>query len=87
MKKDINWSEIPFTEYPLFTSLSLVRTNYIQNKERVYRDAKGRYYHKDRLHGEVEVYDKKGKHLDVYTPEGKSHPKKGMVRGRDLKLS
>ncbi|MCL6606130.1 MAG: hypothetical protein K6T94_24960 [Paenibacillus sp.] len=44
-----------------------------------------RFYYKDSLHGEVEIYNSRKKHIGVLTAEGDVHPKKGKVKGRVLK--
>ena len=87
MKEQVNWKELRFKDYPLVKKLSLQRTGHRIEKEWIYTDEKRRrYYHKDSLHGEVEVYDKNGKHIDVFTPEGNPHPTKGKVNGRKISV-
>ncbi|MBB3111958.1 hypothetical protein FHS18_004026 [Paenibacillus phyllosphaerae] len=81
MKKD--WRLIPAGQYPVL--MPLEPTSYFWKKERIYRDAE-RFYHKDALHGEVEVYDKRGRHIGVMTPEGDWHPKKQAVKGRKITI-
>ena len=42
-------------------------------------------WRESRLHGEVEVYNKKGQHVDVYLPTGEKHPLKGADKKKSLK--
>ncbi|TKJ83711.1 hypothetical protein PaeCFBP13512_22545 [Paenibacillus sp. CFBP13512] len=78
------WEAIPASQYPFLKDK--VPTKRHWKGQKIYRDKKGnRYYHKDPLHGEIEVYDSFGNHIDVYTPEGYPHPTKGKVKGRDIK--
>lgn len=87
MKEQLNWKVEHFKDYPLVKKLSLYRTGHRWKKEWIYTDEKRRrYYHKDPLHGEVEVYDKNGKHITVMTPEGTPHPIKGKVKGREIPI-
>ncbi|WP_445670711.1 colicin E3/pyocin S6 family cytotoxin [Paenibacillus sp. FSL R7-0026] len=45
-------------------------TNRRWNKERIYQDQKtGNYYHKEGMHGEIEAYNRRGKHMGVLTPK------------------
>jgi hypothetical protein len=81
----LNWSEVRFKDYPVVAILSLQRTGHRWEKEWIYTDKKRRrYYHKDPLHGEVEMYDKNGNHIGVLMPEGNPHPTKGKVNGRKI---
>ncbi|MDR9855662.1 colicin E3/pyocin S6 family cytotoxin [Paenibacillus sp. VCA1] len=87
MKSNVDWTAIPFSEYPLVASLKLIRTHRRWKKETIYSNHdKTRYYHKDPLHGEVEFYDKRGNHLGVLTPDGELHPTKGRVKGRRISI-
>lgn len=79
-----DWRYIPFSEYPVVKRLELKPTNRRWKKERIYTDGDN-FYHKDSLHGEVEMYNSRKKHIGVLTPEGDIHPKKGTVKGRVLK--
>ncbi|OXM87063.1 MULTISPECIES: colicin E3/pyocin S6 family cytotoxin [Paenibacillus] len=83
MKTSTDWTGIPGSKYPLL--MALRPTNMRNKNQRIYRDAQGYYYHKDALHSEVEVYDTRGKHLGVKTPEGDWHPKKGQDKRKTLK--
>lgn len=85
MKDKIDWAKTPASQYPAFKGLE--RTGRLaKNGEQIYCDRKRKeYLHKDSMHGEVEVYDKKGDHKGVRTPEGKPHPKKGAVKGRTIR--
>ncbi len=49
--------------------------------KQVYRDD-DRYYVWDGFHGEIEVYDKRGRHILVLDPNG--NPIKEAVRGRRI---
>ncbi|WP_434060099.1 colicin E3/pyocin S6 family cytotoxin [Paenibacillus amylolyticus] len=45
-------------------------TNRRWNKGQIYQDQKtGNYYHKDGMHGEIEAYNRRGKHIGVLTPK------------------
>ncbi|OME75935.1 hypothetical protein BK120_30185 [Paenibacillus sp. FSL A5-0031] len=86
-KSERNWREVPFKDYPVVEFLALHRTNHRWKKEWIHTDKKKRrYYHKDPLHGEVEVYDKNGYHIGVLTPQGDHHPTKGKVEGRTINI-
>lgn len=79
----VNWAETPASQFPFLNDKE--PTNRRWNKERIYRDRKtGNYYHKDGLHGEIEAYNRRGKHIGVLTPEGDKHPIKGAVPGRTI---
>jgi|GEM_PF-5536381 len=78
-----DWTGIPGSQYPILKGLQ--PTTKHCKKQRIYRDDQGWYYHKDALHNEVEVYDKRGNHIGVMTPEGKWHPKKGKDKTKTLK--
>lgn len=81
----IDWSDIPASQYPFLKDKEATR--YKWNGEKIYRDKKRKfYYHKDRLHGEIEVYNSRGEHIGVLTPEGDTHPKKGKVEGRIINI-
>lgn len=41
-----------------------------------------KFYTWDSLHGEIEVFNRRGKHIGVLTPEGDY--KKGAVKGRTI---
>lgn len=84
MKAKTEWKDIPFSEYPIVKRLGLEPTNRRWKKERIYTDG-NKFYHKDSLHGEVEMYNSHKKHIGVLTAEGDIHPKKGKVKGRVLK--
>lgn len=85
MNEPIDWAKVPFTSYPIVARLNLKPTNRFWKKERIYTDGKS-YYHKDPLHGEVEMYDRRGNHLNVLTTEGDIHPKKSRVNGRKISV-
>lgn len=85
MNEPVVWARVPFTSYPIVIRLDLKATNRFWKRERVYTDGTY-YYHKDPLHGEVEMYDRRGRHINVLTPEGEDHPKKGQVPGRKISL-
>jgi hypothetical protein len=72
-----------FSKYPLNSFSTLL---FFGNAKLSISNLRRRYYHKDPLHGEVEVYDKNGKHIDVFTPEGNPHPTKGKVNGREIPM-
>jgi hypothetical protein len=79
-----NWSQIPASQYPFLSKLK--RTNVRWKKEQIYYEkVNERYYHKDPLHGEIEEYDKRGKHIGVLTPLGEKHPKKGAVKEKTIR--
>jgi hypothetical protein len=79
-----NWAKIPASQYPALKKLE--RTNYMWGKERIYFDRRKKsYMHKDSLHGEVEVYCKRGLHLNVLTPDGLLHPRKGKDKDKNIK--
>lgn len=82
MDKDIDWVQIPAAEYPALKHLVKTRKQF--RGQSIYTDGQ-RYYHKDALHGEIEVYDKQGKHIGVLLPTGEPHPIKGSVKGRNIK--
>lgn len=78
------WAAIPASQYPFL--MGLKSTKHRNKGEKIYKDDdKGKYYHKDRLHGELEEYDKFGNHVGVLTPEGWPHPHKGMDRTKTIK--
>lgn len=78
------WNGIPASEYPFLKNKTTTTRRW--KGQRIYQDKKGeRYYHKDPLHSEIEVYNSSGNHIGVYTPEGEFHPKKGKVKGRNIK--
>jgi hypothetical protein len=55
-----------------------------RNGEKRWRDASGRIYTYDGLHGELEVFNSRGRHIgvaDVYSGE---FLEKGAVRGRTI---
>ena len=85
MKEQTNWIQFPASQYPILKGL--IRTGLRwRNKEQIYFNPEKQWYlHKDPLHGEVEVYNKRGQHIAVYTPEGWPHPYKGAVKGRVLR--
>ncbi|KRE73922.1 colicin E3/pyocin S6 family cytotoxin [Paenibacillus sp. Soil750] len=84
MKKFIDWVSEPASKYPVFKGMQ--RTKKICKGEVIYQDPRtGWYYHKDNLHGEVEVYNKQGKHKGVMNPDGTWHKKKGKDSTKTLK--
>ena len=52
------------------------------NNVKRWRDANGRLYTWDALHGEIEMFDRRGKHLGVLDPNGE--PIKEAVKGRTI---
>lgn len=81
----VKWADTPAYRYPFLNDKE--PTNRRWNKERIYRDQiTGNYYHKDGLHGEIEAYNRRGKHIGVLTPEGDKHPIKGAVPGRTIPI-
>ncbi|MFA6312779.1 MAG: colicin E3/pyocin S6 family cytotoxin [Sterolibacterium sp.] len=53
--------------------------------KKVWRNASGnQFYTWDALHGEVEVFNKRGRHLGVMNPEGEFV--KPAIRGRQLNV-
>ncbi|WP_071837646.1 colicin E3/pyocin S6 family cytotoxin [Hymenobacter norwichensis] len=52
------------------------------NGKKRWRSDSGRLYEWDSLHGEIEVYNRRGKHIAVYDPEG--NYKKDAVNGRKI---
>ncbi|MEX3617770.1 colicin E3/pyocin S6 family cytotoxin [Paenibacillus glucanolyticus] len=81
----VNWADIPASQYPFLEDKKPTRLKCKDQK--IYTDKKKRfYYHKDSLHGEIEMYNSRGEHLGVLTPEGNPHPKKGKVNGRKINV-
>lgn len=84
-KPNVNWAETPASQYPFL--MDKKPTKFRWKKERIYQDLKtGNFYHKDGLHGEIEAYNRRGKHIGVLTPEGEKHPLKGAVPGREISV-
>lgn len=77
------WTGIPGSLYPLL--MRLKPTSKHCKGQRIFQDDRGRYYHKDALHSEVEVYDKRGNHIGVMTPEGMWHKLKGQDKTKTIK--
>ena len=85
----INWASIPAAQYP-FLKNNCQKTNRKWRKnnycESIYINCdNGNYYHKDPLHGEIEAYNKKGKHIGVLLPTGIEHPKKNADKDKSLR--
>lgn len=78
-----DWTGIPAARYPLL--MRKKRTKKRWKDQTIYEDKKY-YYHRDTQHSEVEVYDCRGHHIGVMTPEGDWHPKKGRVPGRFIEV-
>ncbi len=58
--------------------------SHIDSDRQVYKNIKGnRYYTWDSMHGEIEVFDKRGVHLGVFAPSGPP-PIKEAVAGRKI---
>lgn len=56
---------------------------YVEGSTKVYvDDERGRLYTWDSLHGEIEVYNKRGRHIAVYDANGNQI--KQAVRGRRI---
>jgi len=62
---------------------TLKRVKRLGGKRWVSEDG-SRYYEWDSLHGEIEVYNKKGKHRGVLNPDGTV--KKGATKGRKINV-
>lgn len=59
--------------------------NGARNGEKRWRSKEGdRLYTWDSLHGEIEVYNNRGRHLGVYDPDGKLI--KEAVKGRKIEI-
>lgn len=84
MNKQTNWTGIPGSQYPVL--MDLEPTSKMCKSQRIYWDQKnGRYYHKDALHSEVEVYDRRGNHIGVMNPDGTWHARKGQDKRKTLR--
>ncbi|WP_034327584.1 colicin E3/pyocin S6 family cytotoxin [Alkaliphilus transvaalensis] len=84
----INWAETPASQYPALKGLEKLKKRWRKGNysESIFYDRKKKlYYHKDPLHGEIEVYDKRGCHKGVILPTGEVHPFKGQVPSRTIK--
>ena len=66
IQRGINWTQIPAAQYPILQKYKKTRRMWHKGNyhESIYTDGKF-YYHKDPLHGKVEKYDQKGKHIGV----------------------
>jgi len=72
---------------PIPAHCFLHRCQYLKvtDGKKVWRNASGdQFYTWDTLHGEVEVFNKRGKHLGVMNPEGEFV--KPAIRGRQLNV-
>lgn len=82
-ESSVSWAQMPASQYPFL--IYKEPTNRKSKKERIYHDRKtGNFYHKDGMHGEIEAYDRRGKHIGVLTAEGDKHPNKGAISGRRI---
>ena len=87
MKETVNWAEVPAAQYPILKNKVKTPLFWIKDGSRqsIYVDPKTRnYYHKDPLHGEVEVYDTRGRHIKVLLPTGEEHPVRKAKKGRSI---
>lgn len=55
------------------------------NGKQTWRDPEGRYFQWDGFHGEIEVYNARGRHLAVWDIAG--NVVKDAVRGRSIDVS
>lgn len=86
IKKD--WAGIPASQYPVLKDLRKTKIQWRKHNycESIYYDSNiDIYLHKDPLHGEVEVYDRKGKHIGVLLPTGEKHPTKTLDAKKSIK--
>lgn len=56
----------------------------IKNRARWVSEDRRLYYEWDSLHGEIEVYDKRGNHVAVLNADGVIKPNKPAVKGRTI---
>ena len=72
-------------------AISWTTSSFLEKQQRVKRKGnlrwisqdKSRYYEWDNLHGEIEVYNKKGKHLMILNADGTLNNKKA-IKGRTI---
>jgi hypothetical protein len=56
----------------------------VKNKSRWISKDRKFYYEWDSLHGEIEVYDRNGYHVQVLNPDGSLNLNKPAIRGRKI---
>lgn len=80
--ENTDWAQIPAAQYPFLKKCK--KTGREFRGESIYTNGRN-YYHKDSMHGEIEEYNKLGKHVGVLLPNGDPHPTKNAVRGRNIR--
>lgn len=73
---------MPYVPKPKPCFLDGLQKFRVVNGRQVYR-GKEKYYSWDELHGEIEVFDSRGRHLMVLDPQGEKIIKEA-VRGRKI---
>ena len=63
--------------------LDNIEVSHISGGRKIWKSVDGRYYTWDSLHGEVEVYNKRGRHIGVLHPQTGEMIKEA-VKGRRI---